>query len=523
MTRQKSDDREVPEGIRKDSPNRPDELGGGGKAVTVTKEMAQVELRLGTAEGLAGNPARANARADEGRPSSAKRAAPKPSRKNEPAPPPTMETVVAKLREAFENVASNKGAPGPDGQTIDEVRKHLEEMLSKLKTSLLEGTYQPGEIRRVWIPKAGGGQRGLGIPDVIDRVVQEAARLALEPTYEPTFHASSHGFRPGRSCQTAIAEAVEYLEDGNEWVVDLDLEKFFDLVNHQRLMARLAQRVTDKPLLVLIGKMLKAKVVLPDGVVVRTEEGVPQGGPLSPLLSNIVLDELDRELEERGHRFVRYADDCNIYVRSERAGQRVMESITRFIDRRMRLKVNASKSAVARPEDRHFLGFRLRREPESGDVEVLLSRRSEERLKATIRDRTPRTWGRSLRECIRGLTVYFQGWTAFFGICTAGVEPELREADAHTRRRLRSIQLRHWRRRSTIAKRLTQLGVKRTMAWRHVYAGRASTWALSHSPPVDRGLRNAYFAERGLKTLVELWRTMAERIAGPKQLELAWK
>ncbi len=218
-----------------------------------------------------------------------------------------METVVTKLQEAFENVASNKGASGPDGQNIDEVRKHLGETLSKLKTSLLEGTYQPGDIRRVWIPKAGGGQRGLGIPNVIDRVVQEAVRLALEPTYEPTFHASSHGFRPGRSCQTAIAEAVEYLKDGSEWVVDLDLEKFFDLVHHQRLMARLAQRVTNKPLLVLIGKMLKAKVVLPDGVVVRTEEGVPQGGPLSPWLSNIVLDELDGELEERGHRFVRVA------------------------------------------------------------------------------------------------------------------------------------------------------------------------------------------------------------------------
>lgn len=523
MTRQQSDDRKRPEGVRKDSPIRPNELGGGGKAVTVTQEMKQSELRLGTAEGLVGKPTRADARAEEGRPDSAKRAAPKPSGKVECASSPTMEAVVVRLREAFENVASNKGAPGPNGQTIDEVREHLDETLSKLKTSLLEGTYQPGDIRRVWIPKAGGGQRGLGIPDVIDRVVQEAVRLVLEPAYEPTFHASSHGFRPGRSCQTAIAEAVEYVDDGCEWVVDLDLEKFFDQVHHQRLMARLAQRVCDKPLLVLIGKMLKAKVVLPDGVVVSTEEGVPQGGPLSPLLSNIVLDELDRELEERGHRFVRYADDCNIYVRSERAGQRVMESVTRFIEKRMRLKVNASKSAVARPEDRHFLGFRLRREPETGDVEVLLSRRSVERLKTTIRERTPRTWGRSLRACIQELTAYFKGWTGFFRICTAGVESVLHDADAHTRRRLRAIQLRHWRRRSTIAKRLTQLGVTKATAWRRVYAGKTSTWALSHSPPVHRGLRNAYFAERGLETLVELWRSMAKHIAGPKQLELAWK
>jgi RNA-directed DNA polymerase len=522
-TRQKSDDREVPEGARKDSPSRMDEPSGGGKAVTVTKQMVQCELGLGTAEGLVEKSPRADARADEGRPSSARRAAPKPSHKNGPAPSPTMESVVARLREAFENVASNKGAPGPDGQTIDEVRKHLGETLSKLKTNLLEGTYQPGDIRRVWIPKAGGGQRGLGIPDVIDRVVQEAVRLVLEPAYEPTFHASSHGFRPGRSCHTAIAEAVEYLEDGNEWVVDLDLEKFFDTVNHQRLMARLAQRVTDKPLLVLIGRMLKAKVVLPDGVVVSTEEGVPQGGPLSPLLSNIVLDELDTELEQRGHCYVRYADDCNIYVRSERAGQRVMESITGFIERRMRLKVNASKSAVARPEDRHFLGFRLRREPMTGEVEVLLSRRSKERLDSAIRERTPRTWGGSLKACILGLLAYFQGWVGFFGICTAGVEPVLRAVDAHTRRRLRAIQLQHWRRRRTIMRRLIQLGVKRVTAWRWVYGGRRSTWALSHSPPVDRALRNAYFAERGLVTLVELWRSAVERIAGPKQMELSWK
>jgi group II intron reverse transcriptase/maturase len=185
----------------------------------------------------------------------------------------------------------------------------------------------------------------------------------LEPLYEPTFHTSSHGFRPGRSCHTAIAEARQHLEEGYEWVVDLDVEKFFDQVHQQRLMARLAQRVSDKRLLELIGKMLKAKVVMPDGVVVSTEEGVPQGGPLSPLLSNIVLDELDGELERRGHRFVRYADDCNIYVRSERAGQRVMASVVSFIERRLRLKVNASKSAVARPEERHFVGFRLRREP----------------------------------------------------------------------------------------------------------------------------------------------------------------
>jgi group II intron reverse transcriptase/maturase len=323
---------------------------------------------------------------------------------------------------------------------------------------------------------------------VVDRVVQEAVRQVLEPLYEPTFHASSHGFRPERSCHTAIAEARQHLEDGHEWVVDLDLEKFFDRVNHQRLMARLAQRVGDKRLLVLIGKMLKAQVVMPDGVVVSTDEGVPQGGPLSPLLSNIVLDELDSELERRGHRFVRYADDCNIYVRSERAGHRVMASVVSFIERCLRLKVNASKSAVARPEERHFVGFRLRREPLDGEVEVLLSKRSKDRLDARVRDLTPRSWGNSLRACILGLNAYLVGWLGFFGICTEGVERTLSTLDAHIRRRLRAIQLRHWKTQRTTVRRLLALGVSRKLAWRTLYAGRRSTWALSHSSAMQRGL-----------------------------------
>jgi RNA-directed DNA polymerase len=227
-------------------------------------------------------------------------------------PAMTMEEVASEgnLRRAFDQVKANKGAPGPDRQSVQVVGEGLGTLMPALSRSLLDGTYRPGDIRRVWIPKSGGGQRGLGIPNVVDRVVQQAVHQVLGPHYEPTFHPSSHGFRPGRSCHTAIAEAKEYLEEGHEYVVDLDLEKFFDRVNHDRLMARLEQKVHDTRLLRLIRQMLKAKVVLPDGVVVRTEEGVPQGGPLSPLLSNIVLDELDRELAQRGHRFVRYADDC---------------------------------------------------------------------------------------------------------------------------------------------------------------------------------------------------------------------
>jgi RNA-directed DNA polymerase len=521
MAPQKSDRRIVPKGRRKSAKTRRVELSGGGKATSVQQQMWQLELLLETAEEPAVQATGADDTTAVGLPTPVVLAVPKSRVNEEKATSATMEEVCKRLEKAFQNVAANKGAAGPDRQGIEEVRRHLPTLLQKLAAELRAGTYEPGSIRRVWIPKADGSQRGLGIPNVLDRVVAEAVRQVLEPLYEPHFHDESHGFRPRRSCHTALAAAYEHVDAGYDWVVDIDLEKFFDAVNHQRLMARLAQRVDDRGLLVLVGRMLKAKVVMPDGVVVCTDEGVPQGGPLSPLLSNIVLDELDDELARRGHRFVRYADDCNIYVQSERAGQRVMASVVKFIEGRMRLKVNATKSAVARPEERHFLGFRLRREPTDGKVEVLLSARSKKRIDEKIRQLTPRTWGNSLDACIRALNVYFRGWISFFAICTEAVERTLGALEAHTRRRLRAIQLKHWKRKRTIAHRLTKLGVSKPLAWRSIYAGHKSVWKLSHAPAVERGLRNAYFAERGLVSLVGEWKKLGKSIGAPEQPRLA--
>jgi RNA-directed DNA polymerase len=518
MARQKSEDREVVQARRKPGVTREVEPRAGAKAIPVDEEPKQLELFTGTAEA----PARAVSDGGaERRPRlSATRAVPKPMNKASRARDATIDEVVQRLEEAFQNVERNRGSPGADGVAIEEMREHLHEWLPQLKSALLEGRYTPGEIRRVWIPKASGGQRGLGIPNVIDRVVQEAVRQVLEPLYERTFHHSSHGFRPGRSCHTAIAEAVGYLDEGYEWVVDLDLEKFFDRVNHQRLMSRLAEAITDKNVLVLIGRMLKAKVLLPDGVVMDVEQGVPQGGPLSPLLSNVVLDELDRELDRRGHRFVRYADDCNVYVRSERAGQRVMASIKQFIERRLRLKVNEQKSALARPEERHFVGFRMRREPLDGEVEVLLSARSKERIDTRIRELTPRNHGNTLEACITALNVYLVGWIGFFGICTGSAARTFRGLDAHIRRRLRAIQLRHWKRKPTIAHKLIKLGIRPKTAWRTVYDDRKSTWALSHTPAVDRALRNSHWDARGLVSIEARWKQRSEQVVVPHQLAL---
>ena len=408
------------------------------------------------------------------------------------------------MAQALLNVAANKGAPGEDGQPVEEVVSNVRSLLPKLQHALLTGSYRPGDVRRVWIPKPGGkGQRGLGIPNVIDRWVQEATRLVVEPIFEPLFHGSSHGFRPKRGAQTAIAEAKRYVEEGHSVVVDLDLSKFFDRVNWQRLLARLAQRVSDKRVLSLIHQMLKAKVVMPEGTKIRVVEGTPQGGPLSPMLSNVVLDELDWELDRRGLRFVRYADDANIYVRSRRAGERVMEATRRFIEGRLRLKINEEKSSVSHPGKVHFLGFRLVT-LRDGSVHVYLSKRSHQRIMQRIRELTPRTWGNSLEACIRQADEYLRGWEAYFDLCSRPAASRWPHYDAHLRRRLRMIVIHQRKRPRYLYQHLKRRGVSKDSAAATAWS-RQGIWAKSNMRGMHRAYPNAWFAER-LVSVSETWK-----------------
>jgi len=518
---EESDDLVVPEDRRKTVPSAASQRGG--KEVTASKVVEQLGLFRETADsprGAAGEPG-------AGEPVPGRHAVPKSrTTKGTSLPAMTMEEVAEKnnLRRAFQQVASNRGAPGPDRQDIEEVREHLEDVLLRLHQALLDGNYRPGMIRRVWIPKSGGGQRGLGIPNVVDRIAQQAVHQVLSPHFEQTFHDASHGFRPGRSCHTAIAAATKHLEEGYGWVVDLDLEKFFDRVHHERLLSRLEQQgVKDRRLLELIRRMLKAKVVMPDGVVVSTDEGAPQGGPLSPLLSNVVLDELDRELERRGHHFVRYADDCNVYVASERSGQRVMASIVRFIERRLRLKVNHEKSAVARPGTRHFVGFSLQRSRE-GLAAVRLSKRSNERIRRRIVELIPRNWGGSIRSCIERLNQYLEGWIQFFKICSPDeARVGLKILDSHIRRRLRALILKQKKRKLHILRWLIRKRkVTIRIAVRDVYGGHRSLWALSVTEAAHKGMSRYFFAGLGLIQLRQRWRQLQPRpVIAPAQLELA--
>jgi RNA-directed DNA polymerase len=396
--------------------------------------------------------------------------------------------------QAYKRVKANKGSPGIDGMTIGDLSGYLKQHWPRIREQLLRGTYQPQPVRRVEIPKPDGGLRKLGIPTVLDRFVQQAVMQVLQRKWDPTFSAHSYGFRPKRSAHQAVAKAQEYIASGHRWVVDLDLEKFFDRVNHDRLMAAIARRITDKRVLRLIGAFLKAGV-LENGLVSPVEEGTPQGGPLSPLLSNIVLDELDRELERRGHRFVRYADDCNIYVRSRRAGQRVMASVTGFLTRRLKLKVNQAKSAVARPEARKFLGFSFTNHKE---VQRRIAPKALLRCKQKIRQLTRRTRGVSIEQMAKELAAYLRGWKGYFGFCqTPSV---LEDLDQWIRRRLRSMIWKQWKRGPRRYAQLRRRGVGLDLAVRTVRSPHGP-WRLARSPALDIAFPVAYFDSLGLPRL----------------------
>jgi RNA-directed DNA polymerase len=408
-----------------------------------------------------------------------------------------MEEVCERdnLREAFQRVKSNKGSAGVDGMTIDDLSAYLKEHWPVIREQLLSGTYEPKPVRRVEIPKPdGGGVRKLGIPTVLDRFVQQAVMQVLQRQWDPTFSQHSYGFRPGRSAHQAVAQAQQYIVASYGWVVDLDLEKFFDRVNHDKLMGQIANRVEDKRLLKLIRAFLNAGV-MENGLVSPSVEGTPQGGPLSPLLSNLVLDELDRELERRGHRFVRYADDSNIYVRSERAGQRVMESITHFITHKLKLKVNESKSAVARPQERKFLGFSFTAGPE---VKRVIAPKALERFKQRIREITRKVKGVSIKTTMEELASYMRGWRGYFGFCET---PEVLIALTRwVRLRLRAALWRQWKTPRRRRAELIALGVTERLASNTAGSGRGP-WHLARSKALSVGLSNAYFRSLGLPSL----------------------
>jgi len=451
------------------------------------RQKNQVELNLGT--GATGEARSAAAQEPEAR-------AARTDVESRAAVGPSMEAIVERnnLRKALARVKANKGAAGIDGMTVEDLAPYLKEHWPTIRVQLLDGTYKPQPVQRVEIPKASGGQRPLGIPTVLDRFIQQAVMQVLQADWDRTFSEASFGFRPGRSAHQAVAQAQAYIAAGHAVVVDFDLEKFFDRVNHDILMGLVAKRVTDKRILKLIRGFLTAGV-LADGLVSPTEEGTPQGGPLSPLLSNLMLDVLDKELEKRGHRFVRYADDCNIYVRSHRAGERVMESIEQFLAKRLKLRVNKAKSAVAKPNVRKFLGFsftggkqpRRRIAPQAID-----------RFKARVRELTRRTGGQSLSQVAKELSCYLIGWRGYFDFCeTPSV---LRNLDQWTRRRLRAIAWKQWRRGRTRFARLRRRGVGRDLA-AQTAGSPHGPWRLSNSPALTIALPNAFFASLGLATL----------------------
>ena len=409
-----------------------------------------------------------------------------------------MEEVCERenLKEALRRVKANKGSAGVDGMTVGGITDYLKQHWPAIREQLLNGTYEPRPVRRVEIPKPDGGVRKLGIPTVLDRLIQQAVMQVLQRQWDPTFSENSYGFRPGRSAQQAVAQAQKHIAEGHGWCVDLDLEKFFDRVNHDRLMGQIAKRVGDKRLLKLIRAFLNAGV-MENGLVSPSVEGTPQGGPLSPLLSNLVLDELDRELERRGHRFVRYADDCNVYVRSEGAGQRVMESVTQFIMQKLKLKVNEAKSAVARPQERKFLGFSFSAGPE---VKRIIAPKALDRFKRRVREITRRAKGVSMKTTIEELAPYMRGWRGYFGFCET---PEvLLGLTRWVRLRLRAAMWRQWKTPRRRREALIERGVRPRLASNTAGSG-LGPWYLAKAKALSVGLSNAYFKSLGLPSLVD--------------------
>ncbi len=421
--------------------------------------------------------------------------------KREAESPASSEQLIEEVcgrkncQQALARVKSNKGSAGVDGMTVEQLPGYLKQHWPAIREQLLRGTYKPQPVKRVEIPKPDGGIRQLGIPTVLDRFIQQAAMQVLQRKWDRTFSDYSYGFRPGRSAHQAVAKAQQYIAAGYGWVVDLDLEKFFDRVNHDKLMAKIANRVSDQRMLKLIRAFLRAGV-MEGGLVSPVDEGTPQGGPLSPLLSNIVLDELDRELERRGHRFVRYADDSNIYVRSRRAGERVMMSTRKFITTKLKLKVNEEKSAVARPRERKFLGFSFtwQREPKRRIAPKAIAR-----FKQRVRELTRRTRGVSVETMVAQLGRYLTGWRGYFGFCqTPSV---LGNLDRWLRRRLRSVVWKQWKYARVRFAELRKRGVGKDLAAQT--AGSAhGPWRLSNSPALSYALPNAYLASLGLPQLV---------------------
>ncbi|AGX02475.1 RNA-directed DNA polymerase [Bacillus infantis NRRL B-14911] len=394
---------------------------------------------------------------------------------------------------AFKKVKRNKGAAGVDEKDIEATRLYLRENGQEIIQLIREGKYKPQPVRRVEIPKANGGKRQLGIPTVTDRVIQQAVVQRLTPIFERQFSHFSYGFRPNKSAHQAIEQARQYIEEGYNFVVDMDLEKFFDRVQHDKLMSLIAKTISDKPTLKLIRRFLQAGVMV-NGVVITNREGTPQGGPLSPLLSNIILNELDKELEKRGHKFVRYADDCNIYVKSIKAGERVKQGVTEFLERKLKLKVNEEKSAVGKPSARTFLGVSFYRTK----TRVYVPKKSKQRLETKLLKLTNRNWGVSMTYRILKINQLIQGWGNYFKV--GDIKSYAEDIDKHIRRRLRACLWKQWKKIKTKYKNLRKLGISRENARKSANT-RKGYWRNSRNPVINAALSNKYWRQLGLKSL----------------------